>query len=474
MFIPIPKPYTPAYDIKVNGTSVKNDVIKASFSKPVAEEGVGFFVIELENNNGTYTDSYSGGEAVLIYFDNSAGNTLRFSGFVEMPKRVYDDKYGSVMRLEGLHDSGKLLEIGVAASFTDTEPSAILKSIIASHATGFTYAEADIVASSITVSIVWNDKPFWECFGDLCKIANYDGYVDDSLGFHFFPKSSIENQDEAIVFKDNHLDTRGLGDSTVQVKNSVIVYGKQDSETPVIYRTSDASSQVNYTKETVLRDSNVKTYAEAKALGDAELERQKTVSLRGKSNALALYTICPGDVIWLNIQPLGIYNKYRIINCTHDIDNGYCTSEVEIEKAGGSIPSYFQQQFAKNLAGENINNPNSMNYSYNFDFDDDTGLTLSNMEVSEGYLRVTSGNNSGSAISEARTADSDITSVELRAIGEGLADCLFSFSVDGGTSWESILLRSATTPVSSGKKLCLKVEANVSTVSIDSVALLYK
>jgi len=42
MFIPIPKPYTPAYDIKVNGTSVKNDVLKASFSKPVAEEGVGF------------------------------------------------------------------------------------------------------------------------------------------------------------------------------------------------------------------------------------------------------------------------------------------------------------------------------------------------------------------------------------------------------------------------------------------------
>jgi len=126
-------------------------------------------VIELENNNGAYTDLYSGGEAILIYFDNSDGTTLEFSGFVEMPKRVYDDKYGSVMRLEGLHDSGKLLEIGVAASFTDTEPSAILKSIIASHATGFSYVEADIVASSITISIVWNDKPFWNALETFAR-----------------------------------------------------------------------------------------------------------------------------------------------------------------------------------------------------------------------------------------------------------------------------------------------------------------
>lgn len=474
MFINIPKPYTPNYDVKISSVSIKDDILKAEFSLPVTEK-VGQFELEVDNNGEDYSDSYTGGEAVLIYLDNDQGDTLKFTGYVEKVKKKCGDK-GFIMKIEGSHVAGKLLEITVTESYDSQELSVILKDLITNYATDFSYDDADIIASSTSVTLNFSNKPFWEVIVDLCNIGDYDCYVDNDSKFHFFPKNSVDCDDDAIVFGDNHLETVGLGDDTVAIKNKVIVYGDSDSETPVIYTTEDSGSQSTYhLKETIIRDNSISTYEEAKDRGDAELTRQKNIATKGKSESLALYYVNPGEMMWISIMPQSIHARYRVTNVIQTIDSGYCTTECEVEEPIHDVPRYFQQRLSKEIALEDINNPNTMEYSYNFPFNSEDNIaTLNNMEVAEGYLRVTVGNTTGSMFSTARMASVDITSIELRAVGEGLAGAIFYYSTDNGLSWERIEVREVKTPTVSGKNLMLKIDVSSASVSIDDCVLLYK
>ena len=474
MFIWIPKTYTPAYDVKINGVSILTDVYDVEFNLPVTEK-TGQFEIILDNNHKAYSDAYIGGEIVQIYLDNDQGNTLKFTGYIENTKKKVGDK-GSTIALEGSHVAGKLLETTVTESYSEQELSVILKDLISTYASNFSYDDADIIASTTNASLNFNNKPFWECVIDLCVIGEYDCYVDNDSKFHFFPKNSIECIDDAVVFADNHLETAGLGENIIPVKNKIIIYGNTDSEIPIIYTTEDTASQAStYLKETVIRDSAITSYDEAKARGDAELTKLKDPVLKGKTSALALYYVNPGEKMWISIPPQKIHNKYRVTNITHLIESGYATTECEVEDSVQSVPKYFRQRLSKEIAMEDINNPNKMEYSYNFPFNDETNLsTLSNMEAIEGYLRVTSGQSNGSVTSSARTAPADITSVELRVVGEGLSDASFKFSVDNRVSWQTIGIRDVLTPTSTGKYIALKIEATSSSVSIDDCVLLYK
>ena len=473
-FIWIPQKYTPAYDVKIDGVSVLSDVYDVEFNLPVTEK-TGQFEIILDNNHEEYSDAYSGGETVQIYLDNDQGNTLKFTGYIEHAKQKFGNK-GSIISIEGSHVAGKLLERTVTESYVDQELSVIFKDLMDTYATGFSYDAGDIIASTTTATLNFNNKPLWECFIDLCTIGEYDCYIDNDSKAHFFPKNSIECVDDAVVFSDNHLETTGLGENIVPVKNKVIVYGNTDSEIPIVYTVEDTTSQAStYLKETVIRDSKINTYEEAKARGDAELAILKDPMMKGKTISLALYYLNPGEKMWISLPPQKIHNKYRVTNITHLIESGYATTECEVEDSVQSVPKYFRQRLSKEIAMEDINNPNKMEYSYNFTFDDETNIaTLSNMEVSEGYLRVTAGQSSGSVTSSARTAPANITSIELRVVGEGLADAAFKISVDNRVSWQTIDIREVLTPSSTGKYIALKIDASSSSVSIDDCVLLYK
>jgi len=483
-FIWIRRPFTPEFLVKqeiIKGSTTYNVVSSMrflEFNKPIQHE-IGKFKLIIDNNSGLYTDLFEGGETVRFYLDMDAGTTKEFEGFIENPKNTYTDK-GHEIEITGSHVSGKLLDITVTESFTDIPIQTILDYIVTNYATDFTYDSATYPCTT-TATVNWSNKPFWECFGDLCTLAGYDGYVDDASAFHFFEENSLECTLDAIVFKDNIIDVEGLGKDTIDVKNKIIVYGSDDAGMPIIYTIEDASSIATYgTKEKIIRDDNANTMDEVKERAEAELELEKTAKLKGRAKTWGMVYLNQGEKMWITIPPHRIQGQYKILNYKQKIDRDFIfTTETDVQKPTKGIPHFFKERLRTELAHEKIENPNKLKFSYNFTFDDNTNCNHSNTEVSDGKLRLIDGQTSGTMTSDAYTTTDNITQVELQLRGESdIRGSSFRVSVDNGITWQTVVPNVLYNTTATGKYLKVEVslaaDANAyPNPEIDSLGVLY-
>lgn len=211
----IPRKLNYKWKITINSTDVTADLLYAEFVKALITQEIGHFKIKLNNNGEDYTDSFSGGEDVKIYLDYAtSATTLRYYGILENVKQTFGDM-GNILVLEGVHISGSLLDKTVTENHTNTEISTILTDLITDYASGFT--STNVTSNTSTATINWNNKPFFECVADLCDLADWDCYVDDTKDFHFFDKESNECTEDAVVFKDTLIEVKGLGTDTLAV-----------------------------------------------------------------------------------------------------------------------------------------------------------------------------------------------------------------------------------------------------------------
>lgn len=465
----VPRDMRTNWIVEIDGTDRSDDVLDIEFTMAVTNE-IGDCSIKLNNNDNTYTGLYSGGETIKIYLDFADASTKKFEGYVNKIEKDFGDE-GNIIKLKGKQIATTLMDITVTESYTDQEVSTILTDIISTYATGYT--DTNVNTTTVNHTTNWNNKPFWDCVIELCHKAGFDCYVDNDKDFHFFEKNSILNTTEAIMDQ-NCLGIEGLGTDTIDVKNIVIVYGEDDDGGQIIYKAEDSDSQTTYNpKERLIEDSRIKTYNQAKDIGDAELERLKSPDTTGKAEAFILPDLNPGDRIWISYPELQIHDKYRIVRFTTKIFENSTT--VFIEKVQ-KIPEVLRDRISKETELERSKNPEKMEHSFNFVFNDDSEIDVfQNIETFQGKLKLTAGSTTGFAISVVRSSTTDITQCYLQHIGSALAgNVTYEGSVDNGINWETITPDTLHTFSSGGKKLKLRISITNSSTEIDNVSLGYK
>ena len=480
----IPYKFTPNWAVKItrsDGTvdTIGDNLLDFKCTRMIATMGVGEFELLIENNAGTYSGLYTGGEDVKIYADMDDASTLIFYGTAEKVADEFGDG-GQTLKIKGTHVSGELLDITVTKSYSDENCDDVLKDLIDNYATGYTYT--NVAASTTSITIAWEHKPFWECFAELCTLTDFDGYVDNTKDFHFFVKDSITNSNEAITFDDKFLPPlEGFGPDTLEIKNRIIVYGSDENGLPIVATAEDSTSQTSYNvKEIILNDSNVKTVTQAQERADAELALLKDTETTGKVRNLWLLRsgINPGEQIWISIPTHQIHAKYTIAKFTHSLLDLVTTIEVKRESKG--LPQLFKDRLQQENRLQVFLNPNELRFSKNFEFSDDT-LTdsHSNTAVSGGYLVLSGTATNGTWTSVAATATADITKVEVRiADYQDVGSNTYEISVDNGVTWESVTLGTALTVAGTGKKVKVRVnmvkDTNNLEPKIGSLVILYK
>lgn len=473
-FIWIPRLHTPHFKVTIAGVDVTGDLLSASCTRP-AEHEIGTCKIKLWNPHGTYSNTYTGGEEVLIYIDLTDATTVQFNGFIEKYMRTYQDGI-EAYEINGLHYAGKLLDVTVTRSYTNATLTSILNDLSGSYASWLTLTNVNSTLGGTAVSVTWNNKPFWECIVDLCNILGANAYVDNSLDLHFFLEDSITSTMDAVVFDDNLQEVHGLGEDKIMHKNRVIIYGKDN----FVWMKEDTTAQAGYyLKETVIRDSNVSTVAEADILATAKLQELAVTDMEGVVTSLLLPYVNPAECIYVSIPTQNILGLYRMHNITHTISSSYhVTTELEVYREGMTMPKYFRDQLGKSIVSGNIDNINEMKYSLYFPFDDNSNVfSSSNLTIFEGKLTLTGSATTGTLISSAQTQTVDMTSFEARAFGENLSATKFYASTDNGITWTQIY-NYVKTALPAGKMIKVKIEvsvdANGSLPSIDTFMVLYK
>lgn len=466
----LPKDRTISYVIEIDGTDVTNDVISAEFTR-------GIFGVEspckvtLIDSDGTYADTYSGGEVIEFKCDYVSGIISRWKGTLERPVKQFRDAY--TLELVGSHYQSELLDITVTKEYTGSDTTdTILKELIDDNLTGYTYT--NVTSSTATPTIKWNNKPFYDCVLDLCEVDGYDCYVDTDKDFHYFEQESIENTEEAIVWNDTLLQTFNFGADNLDVRNRITVYGEDETGLPVVYQANDSSSQTTYgIKEKVIKDTSIVSYNQAKDFGDAILTNEKEKANKGKFLCLLTPGINPGDMIWIAHPIQKIRDTFRIVKYTHKIPNEQTEITISKEK---SIPTLFKERKKAELATENLVNPYSMTHSFNFNFDDEDeydSTLSSNIELSEGNLK-TDGATSGIMVSANRLENFNITAVHIKVVGEVIVGTTYEISTDNGSTWEKVNIDKKKILTDSGTHLRLKITLNSASTLIDSVVVMYK
>lgn len=479
-FVWVPREKNTKYTIYINSVDVTRDVINSEWTRSI----IGLespCKLTLIDSDGAYADTYVGGEVVELLLDFSDGTTSQWKGKLERPKK----KFGAAYTLEviGSHYQSDLLDVTVTEEYTKTKSAdAILKDLIDNYLNTadtpeYTYDDVKPVPDSIPFpTIRWDNKPLWDCIVDLCNLVGFDCYLDSDKNFHFFERESIENTTDAIVWKDNLLEIVDLGTDTIDVKNRIIVYGEDDTGLPIVYQTPDSDATISQStyklKEEIIKDTSIKTYENAKEIGDAELSLQKDTSTKGEIRSIILPDINPGDVIWITNPIQKVHGQFRIVKYTQFLPIEQTKVIITKEK---TIPQIFKDRKKAELQLQKITNPFKMTNSFNFPFDDLSNIDeilSQDVTVAESNLKISSGS-VGTMISNLRTATENITQVHLKVIGDALAETTYWASSDNGDTYTQINLETLTY-IPTGTQLRLKVILNNTNTRVDSIALLYK
>ena len=472
-FIWIPRPYTPNFKVLINSVDVTVDVLYCEFTRPCTTE-IGVCKLNLYNGHKNYSQFYDGGETIQIYLDMGTATTLQFTGFIEAQKTLRNGG-SEELEIQGLHDSGKLLDMTVTKTYSGETLATILNDLRASYASWVTLTNVS-TALTDTITISWNNKPFWECIIDLCNILSADAYLDNTDDLHMFAQDSIECTMDAVVLEDNVIGIEGLGTDKIEHKNKVIVYGKDN----LVWVSEDTTASAGYyVKEHVIRDDDVQSQTEAKALADAKLLELAAGDLQGSAKATLLPYLNPGEKLWISIPTQKIHGQYRAINIKHVIERSYfVTTEVTVMRTGFAIPKFMKDRLKRELSTERVENINEMKYSYYFSFDDNSNVnTMTDLTITESKLKVSTGKTSGTLYSNTYTHSADATYAEARIIGENLSASKFYVSTDNGITYTQIYHKTKTA-IPNGLLIKIKIEliqdAASTNPEIESFCLLYK
>lgn len=453
-------------------TDITDIIIEGEYTDGVTET-IGSFNFKIDNSTSAYTSVVSPYDKIRIYMDyGTSADTLRFVGMIE---RV--SKSESNLVLSGRGSAAKVISKNITYSATDTARSTILSEIISENFSGVITTN-NLETDNTTLTVNYSEKPFWDVVEEICSIGSRYAYVDKDFDFNYFEIGTRLNTTEAVVHSANLIYTGDFAPDASSISNRVRVYGKETNELPLIYTSQDTTSQSTFeVKDLKINDTSITTPAQAKARADYELARAKDQIIVGSLTSLLLPTLLPGEQLRISDPLNGIEpSYYNVQKFTHKFSNDDPPmTEITIEKERTSVPRLLRKRIRFESEISKNPNPNNLNYSYVWGFNTDSGThsgtqIVINPNTGEGVLQTTGGA-TGTWESDLLTLDSNISAVELRKSGEKDETVQLFISVDGGTTYNSVL--SEDTEIVSGQDIKLKVVINSADTRVKSVCMLY-
>ena len=465
-------------------TDTVTTLIKDSEFEKIATLGIGSCRMRIFNADGAYSNLYTGGEIIRFYAehtDASTTNKKQFEGRLDYPKDTIKQD-GHFLEIEGRHISYSLSEVKVYANFSGVDGATVLKNIITNFLSGYGFTTNNITDPIGTnIEVVWSGKIFWDCVKDICTQTGSDCYVDDNKDFHLFKENSdgTMNYDEAVVEGEGHnlVDVFDWGEDTYEKRDKIIVQGIDNEGLPIIYPAGTG------TRPITIFSNDIRTYEQAQLIGDKKLEELKNLPPRAKVRVFGMQDLDPGDNIWVWIPRVKITGIYKIQKFKQIFNKEGWFTDLTIEREIRDISQILAERATAEEQLKPVLNIDDLEQSYNFTFDDNSNiLQLTNTEITQGRLQLTSGQAQGTMESASRNTNNDISKIKMKVVGSDITSTTFQISLNDGTIYQDIQKDTLYTVGSNfnhtGRNLRIKVNLLSNTANpnplIESLVCLYK
>jgi len=457
---------------------VTNFILEGEYTDGITET-IGNFSFKIDNSAEQYTDLFSIYDTVKIYMNyGSTANVLKFFGLIERPS--YKD-HSVVLTGQG----GALRVIGknVTYSATDTARSDVLTAIINKYFSGVITTN-NVETDSELISVLYEEKPFWEIVQELCSSGGRDAYIDPNFDFHYFESGSRENSTDAAVHTANLIEIGDFSADLQGVVNRVRVYGSSIGEVIIMATANDTDSQNNLNgdiRELLIKDSSITTVQQAQDRADFELAINKDPPTVGEVTSLLLPTLSPGERVRVSDPLNGLSPSYYTIQkYTHKFSNSEPPKTIlTIQKERASIPTILKKRIKFESDIPDTNNPNEMDYSIFYDFSENTG-EHSNTQI-DTVLRILKATGSpASWTTDVTPTQTNVTSIEPRLSGSNLSGTKVFISLNGGGSYvearynETSFSKGNVGTIPDGNQIKARINLGSETTEINSFGILYK
>ena len=202
-----------------------NNSIQIQVNKTMNEfNSTSNFIIEFDNKNGQYDNTFSLNEDVEVWADKDiAATTKIFLGIIE------DIQFKGKSQKERIvltgRDYGAILQDIIVSPriFTDTETSSIVKSLMIQNASGTGITLTNInITSTIVDKITFNNISLFDALKQLADIAGFYFYIDVDKDLNFIQRDSISS---GLTFNNTNVTNANFKQSDSDISNNVSVYG---------------------------------------------------------------------------------------------------------------------------------------------------------------------------------------------------------------------------------------------------------
>lgn len=485
----IPPKFSPIWKLEIVTDTETIDVTEFLFSGEFSDgvtDKIGDFIFKLLDPSNNITGRIEEFDTVNVYLDyGTTATTLRFKGKIEK-KSNQDQIYLTI--------SGRsiaMITMGTYITYSsggEKARSEILKAIInMKKADGTTakyfggaISDSGVEDDLTTITANWEEIPFWQIVEELCISGGRDAYIGVDSVFNYFLKGSKKNSTEAVVESINLIEAIDYAKDTEEVATKVRVYGNKVEGIPILATsTPDTTYTKGIVKELKIDNSSVISTTQALELANATASDKQIPPSIGSIISLMLPTILPGEKIKIANPINNIPPAYYSINSFRHYftEDGVPQTELIIKKYKVELSTILKSNIKfKTDIPDNINKYD-MDFSQIIKFDTDSGVH-SNTEINESYLKVKVGQSSGTWISDVISLDADVSSIELRMVGDylikqyGATTSYIWFSLDGGTTFS--VYTTDTTSVPTGRDLKIRIDLNSSDATVKAVSVLYK
>jgi hypothetical protein len=428
---------------------------------------------KINNADGTYSGLLLGGEILTVYIERAVDPTVKvFEGHLDYPGKFTD----AAIEIKLFARAHEVIyqDTRITKSYIDEKPSDVLIDLLTYKTSEFTTTGITDTPAT-TISIEFDDTPIQDAISQVLDKINHSMYFTATKDAVSFPTGSVTNEDDAFVAEQNLFYVSGFGPDTSQVINKVRVYGAMQDGIPIISYYEDADSIDAYgDKELTIRDSSITTQAAADERAVAEVTIRKDAPEVGDAQGVGGNTFKPGQKANIYDPYNGVDGTYILTKITHDLrTEAGITTTLTVQKEIRKIAALIKQHDIGIRTASSSNNAADMNYSWTFTFDDNTGIqTLNGCTISEGSLI------SSSPTATVQTITKNLTNSPLTVLflvrGESLGSAVLSYSLDGGSVFNTVVNNTVTAVSGSGTQLVLKVALGSSSAKIDTMSLSWK
>lgn len=525
-FIPIPKDMNKAsWKIEITSNGTTRDVTSYLLDWSVtfiATVGLSNFTLRVDNNGGRYGRIFAAGDYVDIYYDYLSTNVLiRFRGYIDgvydnldgtdgytlivegrdAPKSSTNEHFGDThitlqftarnnldcwlgasgsTDSKGNYEDGILYNSGMIMKVYDTSDSTwkIYSNLSESQKntlkaqTGYTQTHTNtyVEKSRLTMSMGVAKE------GDYDFRIEYDSTANQTY-FMVHPENAIVNQTEHITVGQNFISLNRYGKDTTSEANRVKEKGQNDGSIIMMRSKEDTTRQSQmWIKDMEETTSALASDDEVTAKATARLAELKEALAKGGITCCALPSLRPAEKVPLNIPYITNSNikiKSFTISGGQDIE-----FNLDIQDRETRFEKIFKDRIDDTVNITPTDNPNGMTNGIVFNFEEVSDYSLSNCQIEDGVLSLTSGQAIGTCTTKTKRADNNITHCELRIKANQYRNCTYRVSNDGGTTWETTLAGELHVFSSTGGLFRLEITLTEASTGVspefDKVNFLYK